>query len=60
MKKAFRIVCILCGILLVVGVAVIAVALFTGGGWSSIVSHGGLEDFSARLTEYLPFLAGLF
>lgn len=60
MKKAFKIVLIVCAAIFVVGLALFAVSLFTGGGWDAIQNHGNLTGLVDRLSPTLPFIKNLF
>lgn len=60
MKKALKVVVIVCAVILVIGVAMLAVSLFLGGGADSVASHGNVNGLIENLRTMFPFLNGLF
>ncbi len=58
MKRAFRIILIICAVILIIGVAMLVVSLFLGGGVDSVVSHGNVDGLIDSLRSMFPFLEG--
>ncbi len=59
MKKAFRVILIICTTILVIGIAMLIVSLFLGGGMSSVVAHGNVDGLIENLKSMFPFLSSL-
>ncbi len=56
MKKAFRVILIVCAAILVIGIAMLVVSLFLGGGFDSVESHGNVDGLVENLKQMFPFL----
>lgn len=56
MKKAFKVILIICAAILVIGIAMLVVSLFLGGGADSVLSHGNVDGLIENLKSMFPFL----
>ena len=59
MKKAFKVIFLICIIIFVIGAALLAVSLFNGGGFAAVAAHGNVDGLIENLKAMFPFIAAL-